>query len=146
MAGRLFSSPPWLPLHLLHVSTAILGSSLLRNLPRASRPMRRDTADGVIPPHPPSSLAPLVRKRCSFFPSIAFGYRGINYFLSPFLSLSSFSFLLPLEIARRKRIPFSSVRTLRTRELLGLRVSLPFGGPKGLPGDQYYLRVPFSDI
>lgn len=61
MAGRLFSSPPWLPLHLLRVSTAILGSSLLRNLPRASRPMRKGTADGVIPPHPPSSLARLAQ-------------------------------------------------------------------------------------
>lgn len=33
-----------------------------------------------------------------------------------------------------------------TRELLGLRISLPFGGPKRLPRDQYYLHVPFSDI
>lgn len=96
---------------LLRVSTTILGSSLLQNLPRASRPMRKRTADDVIPPcHPPLSLcvsrSPCSRKRCSFFPSIVFGYRGIN-----FLSLPSR--IWPLGIVRRKRIPFSSVRTLR---------------------------------
>lgn len=38
---------------LLRVSTTILGSSLLQNLPRASRPMRERTADDVISPcHP----------------------------------------------------------------------------------------------
>jgi len=65
MAGRLFSSPPWLPLHFLRVSTAILGSSLLRNLPRASRPMRKRTADGVIPLHP---LIPLLSSLVSRSP------------------------------------------------------------------------------
>lgn len=67
-------------------------------------------------------------ERGSFFSPIAFGYRGINYpLVLPVHYLPSC--IYPLEIVQGKRIPFSPIRTLRTREFLDpLHVPLPFGG------------------
>lgn len=93
--------------------------SLLRYLPRVSRPMRERTADGIAPSRPlsVSRPPPFARTGGSSFSSIAFGYRGINHSLVPSAHYLS-SCVCPLEIIRGKRIPFSPVRTPRTRELL----------------------------
>lgn len=97
MAGRLFSSPPWLPLHLPRVSTAILGSSLLRNLPRGLWGKIRLTALYLLP-HP---LIPLLSSLVSRSPCsqtmflLSFDRIWISrYKLFP-LPLSLFLFLLP---------------------------------------------------
>lgn len=123
MAGRLSSpfplssshTPPRVYYCYYHHCPPHVYFSLLWHLPRVSRPMRERTADGIVLPHPLVRL-PLC-ERGSSFSSIAFGYRGINYPLVPSVHYLP-SCICPLEIVRGKRIPFSPVRTLHSRELL----------------------------
>lgn len=128
MAGRLF--PSSLPLSLslstvLPVSITILGFSLLRNLPRASRPMRkRYDWRRYTTLSPPLPLFPSLCLSLVLFAQTVSLLSFDRIWISRYkLSLPILPRIWPLEIVRRKRIPFSSVRTLSALENFWVYVS-----------------------